>query len=96
MSACLFANLSFFVCLCASCFSEMAVSKVKMMELSELRSYSFLGSMHIVFHLQFNLPSSSFLLLCQFLTHPDCTFATELTIILSIIRYGNYSAPILS
>ena len=40
----------------------MAVSKVKMMELSELRSYSFLGSMHIVFHLQFNLPSSSFLL----------------------------------
>ena len=32
------------------------------MELSELRSYSFLGSMHIVFHLQFNLPSSSFLL----------------------------------
>ena len=46
----------------ASCFSEMAVSKVKMMELSELRSYSFLGSMHIVFHLQFNLPSSSFLL----------------------------------
>lgn len=62
MSACLFANLSFFICLCASCFSEMAVSKVKMMELSELRSYSFLGSMHIVFHLQFNLPSSSFLL----------------------------------
>ncbi len=58
MSACLFANLSFFICLCASCFSEMAVSKVKMMELSELRSYSFLGSMHIVFHLQFNLPSS--------------------------------------
>lgn len=48
----------------------------------------FLGSMHIVFHLQFNLPSSSFLLLCQFLTHPDCTFATELIIILSIIRYG--------
>ena len=40
----------------------MAVSKVKMMELSELRSYSFLGSMHIVFHLQFNLSSSSFLL----------------------------------
>ena len=62
MSACLFANLSFFICLCAACFSEMAVSKVKMMELSELRSYSFLGSMHIVFHLQFNLPSSSFLL----------------------------------
>ena len=58
MSACLFANLSFFICLCASCFSEMAVSKVKMMELSELRSYSFLGSMHIVFHLQFNLPLS--------------------------------------
>ncbi len=26
MSACLFANLSFFICLCASCFSEMAVS----------------------------------------------------------------------
>ena len=50
MSACLFANLSFFICLCVSCFSEMAVSKVKMMELSELRSYSFLGSMHIVFH----------------------------------------------
>ena len=48
-----------------------------------------------VFHLQFNLPSSSFLLLCQFLTHPDCTFATELTIILSIIRYGNYSASLL-
>ena len=48
----------------------------------------FLGSMHIIFHLQFNLPSLSFLLLCQFLTHPDCTFATELTIILSIIRYG--------
>ena len=62
ISACLFANLSFFICLRASCFSEMAVSKVKMMELSELRSYSFLGSMHIVFHLQFNLPSSSFLL----------------------------------
>ena len=60
MSACLFANLSFFICLCAACFSEMAVSKVKMMELSELRSYSFPGSMHIVFHLQFNLPSSSF------------------------------------
>ena len=36
MSACLFANLSFFICLCVSCFSEMAVSKVKMMELSEL------------------------------------------------------------
>ena len=36
MSACLFVNLSFFICLCASCFSEMAVSKVKMMELSEL------------------------------------------------------------
>ena len=53
MSVCLFANLSFFICLCASCFSEMAVSKMKMMELSELRSYSFLGSMHIVFHLQF-------------------------------------------
>lgn len=60
MSVCLFANLSFFICLRASCFSEMAVSKVKMMELSELRSYSFLGSMHIVFHL--NLSSSSFLL----------------------------------
>lgn len=29
MSACLFANLSFFICLCASCFSEMAVSKSK-------------------------------------------------------------------
>ena len=36
ISACLFANLSFFICLRASCFSEMAVSKVKMMELSEL------------------------------------------------------------
>lgn len=36
MSAYLFANLSFFICLCTSCFSEMAVSKVKMMELSEL------------------------------------------------------------
>lgn len=36
MLACLFANLSFFICLYASCFSEMAVSKVKMMELSEL------------------------------------------------------------
>ena len=46
--------------------------------------FPFLGSMHIVFHLQFDLPSSFFLLLCQFLTHPDCTFATELTIILSI------------
>lgn len=82
MSACLFANLSFFICLCASCFSEMAVSKVKMMELSELRSYSFLGSMHIVFHLQFNLPSSFFFSLCQFLSQPDCSFAAELTITL--------------
>ena len=68
--------------------SEMVVPKVKMMNLSESWSHSFPGSMDIVFHLQFNLPSSSFLLLCQFLTHPDCTFATELTIILSIIRYG--------
>lgn len=76
MSACLFANLSFFICLCASCFSEMAVSKVKMMELSELRSYSFLGSMHIVFHL--NLSFS----LCQFLSPLDCSFAAELTITL--------------
>lgn len=62
MSACLFANLSFFYLFVCFLFSEMAVSKVKMMELPELRSYSFLGSMHIVFHLQFNLPSSSFLL----------------------------------
>ena len=62
MSACLFANLSFFICLCASCFSEMAVSKVKTMDLPESWSHSFPGSMHIVFHLQFNLPSSSFLL----------------------------------
>ena len=29
MSACLFADLSFFICLCTSCFSEMVVSKVK-------------------------------------------------------------------
>mgnify|MGYP003429682317 CR=1 FL=1 len=53
-----------------------------------VQAIPFLGSMHIVFHLLFNLPSSFFLLLCQILTHPDCTFATELTIILSIIRYG--------
>ena len=66
--------------------SEMVVPKVKMMNLSESWSHSFPGSMDIVFHLQFNLPSSSFLLLCQFLTHLDCTFATELTIILSIIK----------
>ena len=62
--------------------SEMAVSKVKMMELSELRSYSFPGSMHIVFYLQFNLPSSFFFSLCQFLSQPDCSFAAELTITL--------------
>ena len=82
ISACLFADLSFFICLSAACFSEMTVSKVKTMELSESRSYSFLGSMHIVFHLQFNLPSSFFFSLCQFLTHPDCSFAAELTITL--------------
>ena len=46
--------------------SEMVVPKVKMMDLSELWSHSFPGSMDIVFHLQFNLLSSSFLLLCQF------------------------------
>ena len=43
---------------------------------------TFPGSMHIVFHLQFNLPSSFFFSLCQFLTHPDCSFAAELTITL--------------
>ena len=48
---------------------------------------TFPGSMHIVFHLQFNLPSSFFFSLCQFLTHPDCTFAAEITITLYIIRY---------
>ena len=47
-----------------------------------VQAIPFLGSMHIVFHLQFNLPSSSFLLLCQFLSQPDCTFAAELTITL--------------
>ena len=62
--------------------SEMVVPKVKIMNLSESWSHSFPGSMHIVFHLQFNLPSSSFLLLCQFLSQPDCTFAAELTITL--------------
>ena len=67
--------------------SEMVVPKVKMMDLSESWSHSFPGSMHIVFHLQFNLPSSSFLLLCQFLSQLDCTFAAELTITLYSIRY---------
>lgn len=62
--------------------SEMVVPKVKMMDLSESWSHSFPGSMDIVFHLQFNLPSSSFLLLCQFLSQPDCTFAAELIITL--------------
>ena len=67
--------------------SEMVVPKVKIMNLSESWSHSFPGSMHIVFHLQFNLPSSFFFSLCQFLTHPDCTFAAEITITLYIIRY---------
>ena len=28
-----------------------------------------------------------FFFLCQFLTHPDCSFAAEITITLYIIRY---------
>ena len=40
--------------------------------------------LYFIFNLIF--PLHFFLLLCQFLTHPDCTFATELTIILSIIK----------
>ena len=51
-------------------------------EFVRIVAHSFPGSMHIVFHLQFNLPSSSFLLLCQFLSQPDCTFAAELIITL--------------
>ena len=62
--------------------SEMVVPKVKMMNLSESWSHSFPVSMDIVFHLQFNLSSSSFLLLCQFLSQLDCTFAAELIITL--------------
>lgn len=58
--------------------SEMAVSNAKV---------TFPGSMHIVFYLQFNLPSSFFFSLCQFLSQPDCSFAAEITITLYIIRY---------
>lgn len=31
-----------------------------------------------------------FFFLCQFLSHPDCTFAAEITITLYIIRYEGW------
>ena len=87
-----FAKVEILILLCAKLHNNSVISNAGIQKslflgialhiLHRQSLVSDMDSMHIVFHLQFNLPSSSFLLLCQFLSQPDCTFAAELTITL--------------